>query len=277
MNDRWRGAIGIAGLLLSLVVLLGFAPGPAEGSSRPRVIVTTDGEIDDRDSMIRFLMYANEWDIEGIVTSSSQYHWQGHNWAGDDWLDPLLDAYAQVYPNLVKHDPGYPTPELLRKRAHLGNVKAEGEMEEETAAVPETAAPEIYKQLHDIRDNLEDHYREMQDIEFTIERDKLYMLQTRNGKRTAAAAVKIAVDLVDEGMISEEEAVERGPAVLGLGGGGGFPERAGPIQWPGVQAGDLDAELAPVAGFGQGDMAHVEFEVEVIIVDPVGMIEIQRH
>lgn len=100
---------------------------------RPRVIVTSDGEIDDECSMVRFLLYANEWDIEGIVTSSSQYHWQGHRWAGDDWVQPYLDAYAKVYPNLVKHDRNYPTPEYLRERTALGNVKAEGEMTEVTA------------------------------------------------------------------------------------------------------------------------------------------------
>ena len=83
--------------------------------------------------MVRFLLYANQWDIEGIVTSSSQYHWQGHSWAGDDWIEPYLDAYEQVYPNLVKHDRDYPTPAYLRERTALGNVKAEGEMEEVTA------------------------------------------------------------------------------------------------------------------------------------------------
>lgn len=79
------------------------------------------------------MLYANEWDIEGIITSSSQYHWQGHNWAGDNWIDPDLDAYEKVYSNLLKHDPGYPTPEYLRSITLLGNVKAEGEMEEVTA------------------------------------------------------------------------------------------------------------------------------------------------
>ncbi len=67
--------------------------------------------------------------------------------------------------------------------------------------------PEAYNQFVDISQKLEYHYRDMQDMEFTIENKKLYMLQTRNGKRTAAAALKIACDLVDEGMISEEEAV----------------------------------------------------------------------
>ncbi len=67
--------------------------------------------------------------------------------------------------------------------------------------------PEVYDQFVDICHTLEDHYRDMQDMEFTIEDKKLYMLQTRNGKRTAQAALKIACDLVDEGKISEEQAV----------------------------------------------------------------------
>ena len=69
--------------------------------------------------------------------------------------------------------------------------------------------PEVYKQFADIANRLEEHYADMQDMEFTIENGKLYMLQTRNGKRTAAAALKIAVDLVDEGKISEDTAVLR--------------------------------------------------------------------
>ena len=67
--------------------------------------------------------------------------------------------------------------------------------------------PEVYDQFVSIAKTLEDHYRDMQDMEYTIERGKLFMLQTRNGKRTAQAALKIAVDLVDEGVLSEEEAV----------------------------------------------------------------------
>ncbi|MGN0794815.1 MAG: pyruvate, phosphate dikinase, partial [Aristaeellaceae bacterium] len=67
--------------------------------------------------------------------------------------------------------------------------------------------PDVYQQFVDIAGKLEAHYRDMQDMEYTIERGKLFMLQTRNGKRTAAAALKIAVDLVDEGVLSEEEAV----------------------------------------------------------------------
>ncbi|MDD3401851.1 MAG: pyruvate, phosphate dikinase [Hespellia sp.] len=67
--------------------------------------------------------------------------------------------------------------------------------------------PEAFKQFNEVCDNLEKHYRDMQDMEFTVEHGQLYMLQTRNGKRTAQAALKIACDLVDEGMRTEEEAV----------------------------------------------------------------------
>ena len=71
----------------------------------------------------------------------------------------------------------------------------------------EQAMPEVYKQFMDLATNLENHFHDMQDMEFTIEEGKLYFLQTRNGKRTAQAALKIACDLVDEGMRTEEEAV----------------------------------------------------------------------
>jgi len=67
--------------------------------------------------------------------------------------------------------------------------------------------PHVYEQFTDIAQKLEKHYKDMQDMEFTIERGKLFMLQTRNGKRTAQAAIKIAVDLVNEGMVTKEEAI----------------------------------------------------------------------
>jgi pyruvate, orthophosphate dikinase len=73
----------------------------------------------------------------------------------------------------------------------------------------EAAMPEAYKELVRIYGLLETHYRDMQDLEFTIERSKLWMLQTRNGKRTAKAALRIAVDLANEGLISQDEAVKR--------------------------------------------------------------------
>ena len=73
----------------------------------------------------------------------------------------------------------------------------------------EQVMPAVYSEFKVIAEKLEDHYADMQDIEFTIEKGKLYLLQTRNGKRTAAAAVAVAVDLADEGLITKEEAVMR--------------------------------------------------------------------
>lgn len=102
--------------------------GPVE-NDKPRVIITSDGEIDDQCSMVRFLLYANEWDIEGIITSSSQFHWQGHKWAGDDWVESYLETYSAVYSNLIKHDKEYPSPEYLKSITLLGNAKTEGEMD----------------------------------------------------------------------------------------------------------------------------------------------------
>lgn len=79
----------------------------------------------------------------------------------------------------------------------------------------ESRMPEVYAQLDTVRVTLENHYRDMQDIEFTVERGNLYLLQTRNGKRTPAAAVRIAVDFAQQGLINEEEALLRvDPALL---------------------------------------------------------------
>ncbi len=96
---------------------------------------------------------------------------------------------------------GIRTPQPLTRRAR----EAMGE----TAPSMEEAMPKAYGELVKVFDKLEKHYRDMQDIEFTIQQEKLWMLQTRNGKRTAKAALKIAVDLCEEGLITKEEAVMR--------------------------------------------------------------------
>ena len=79
----------------------------------------------------------------------------------------------------------------------------------ETAASMEEAFPQVFAELKSVVQTLETHYRDMQDIEFTVEQGRLYMLQTRNGKRTAKAALKVAVDLCEEGLITPDEAVMR--------------------------------------------------------------------
>ena len=73
----------------------------------------------------------------------------------------------------------------------------------------EETMPAIYQELCDVRQKLEDHYKDMQDMEFTVQEGKLWMLQTRNGKRTAKAALKIAVDMANDGLITKEEAIKR--------------------------------------------------------------------
>jgi len=79
----------------------------------------------------------------------------------------------------------------------------------ETAPSLETAMPEVFAQFREVVGRLERHYRDLQDIEFTVEQGRLYMLQTRSGKRTAKAALKVAVDMAAEGLITEEEAIAR--------------------------------------------------------------------
>jgi hypothetical protein len=75
----------------------GQAPRFAASRTRPRVIVTTDGEIDDMCSMVRFLMYANEFQVEGLIHSSSRFHWLGQTWSGVEWINNQIDQYARVY------------------------------------------------------------------------------------------------------------------------------------------------------------------------------------
>ncbi|WP_380781773.1 pyruvate, phosphate dikinase [Sphingomonas sp. R86520] len=96
---------------------------------------------------------------------------------------------------------GIRTPQYLTKTAREDAGAKPASMEE--------AMPEVYGQLADVFDTLENHYRDMQDIEFTVEKTKLWMLQTRSGKRTAKAALKIAVDMANEGLITREEAILR--------------------------------------------------------------------
>ena len=96
---------------------------------------------------------------------------------------------------------GIRTPQYLTKTAR--------EEAGAKAASMEEAMPEVYTELAEVFDTLETHYRDMQDIEFTVEQSKLWMLQTRSGKRTAKAALKIAVEMANEGLITREEAIAR--------------------------------------------------------------------
>ncbi len=117
--------------------------------------------------------------------------------------DGLNEIYGEYLINAQGEDvvAGTRTPQYITKKARQqAKVKAPS-MEE--------VMPNVYRQLHKILNKLEKHYKDMQDVEFTVENKKLWMLQTRSGKRTAKSAVKIAVDMVKEKLISKKEAVLR--------------------------------------------------------------------
>ena len=117
--------------------------------------------------------------------------------------DGSNDIYGEYLINAQGEDvvAGTRTPQYITKKARQqAKVKA---------ASMEEVMPNVYRQLHKILKKLEKHYRDMQDVEFTVENKKLWMLQTRSGKRTAKSAVKIAVDMVKEKLISKKEAVLR--------------------------------------------------------------------
>ena len=113
------------------------------------------------------------------------------------------DFYGEYLINAQGEDvvAGIRTPQPLTVHSRHKNETDLPSMEE--------TMPDVYRQLCDVRAKLESHYRDMQDIEFTVQRGTLYMLQTRNGKRTAKAALKIAVDMVKDELITKEEAVQR--------------------------------------------------------------------
>ena len=107
---------------------------------------------------------------------------------------------------------GIRTPQQITKLGSQRWAERAGISEEERVAKypsMEEAMPEIYQQLNGIQEKLEEHYRDMQDMEFTVQEGKLWFLQTRNGKRTGAAMVKIAIDLLHEGKIDEKTAIQR--------------------------------------------------------------------
>ncbi len=120
--------------------------------------------------------------------------------------DPSTGAklfYGEFLVNAQGEDvvAGIRTPQNLTKQSRLDAGAEELSMEE--------VFPDVFAQLVDVYKRLESHYRDMQDIEFTVQQGKLWMLQTRSGKRTAKAALKIAIDMVDEGLIDKEEAIKR--------------------------------------------------------------------
>jgi pyruvate,orthophosphate dikinase len=138
----------------------------------------------------------------------------------DDMLGTAVNVQAMVYGNLGDTSGtgvGFTRNPAIGTKEFYGEflINAQGEDVVSGVRTPvhisqlEKIMPDVYRQLHEITTRLEKHYRDMQDFEFTIQDGKLYMLQTRNGKRTGIAAVRVALQMVDEGLITKEEAIFR--------------------------------------------------------------------
>ncbi|MGI6678331.1 MAG: pyruvate, phosphate dikinase [Dehalobacterium sp.] len=157
--------------------------------------------------------------VFGSWNSDRAIVYRKHNKIPDD-LGTAVNVQAMVFGNMgddcgtgVAFTRNPATGEKKLYGEYLINAQGEDVVAGIRTPLPisrlEEDMPEIYRQFEDISQLLEKHYRDMQDIEFTVERGKLFMLQTRNGKRTAAAAMKVAVDMVHEGLITKEEAILR--------------------------------------------------------------------
>ncbi|HVZ83930.1 MAG TPA: pyruvate, phosphate dikinase [Terracidiphilus sp.] len=138
----------------------------------------------------------------------------------DDWLGTAVNVQAMVFGNLGENSGtgvGFTRNPATGERIFFGEylMNAQGEDVVSGVRTPlsiselERVMPKVYDQLRAITWKMEKHYRDMQDFEFTIQDGKLYMLQTRNGKRTGLAAVRVAIDMVREGLITQEEAIFR--------------------------------------------------------------------
>jgi pyruvate,orthophosphate dikinase len=138
----------------------------------------------------------------------------------DDWLGTAVNVQAMVFGNLGENSGtgvGFTRNPATGEHVFFGEylMNAQGEDVVSGVRTPlsiselERAMPLVYEHLRDITRKMEKHYHDMQDFEFTIQDGKLYMLQTRNGKRTGLAAVRIAIDMVREGLITQEEAIFR--------------------------------------------------------------------
>jgi pyruvate,orthophosphate dikinase len=138
----------------------------------------------------------------------------------DDWLGTAVNVQAMVFGNLgetsgtgVGFTRNPATGEKMFFGEYLMNAQGEDVVSGVRTPLPiselERVMPDCYQQLRDITGRMEKHYRDMQDFEFTIQDGKLYMLQTRNGKRTGLAAVRVAIDMVNEKLITQEEAIHR--------------------------------------------------------------------
>jgi pyruvate,orthophosphate dikinase len=162
--------------------------------------------------MARDAVFRSWWNPRAI-------HYRKMNKISDS-LGTAVNVQAMVFGNLGETSAtgvGFTRNPATGEKVFYGEFLVNAQGEDVVAGIRtprpiaelETLMPEVYQQLFDITAKLEKHYRDVQDFEFTIQEGKLYMLQTRNGKRTGPAAVRIAVDMVNEGLITKQEAVMR--------------------------------------------------------------------
>ena len=131
----------------------------SNNTTKPRIIITADPELDDNNSLIRFLLYSKDLDIEGLIYASSQFHWKGDGegtkwfvpgreydrfnmnvcpceswrWAEDErFIHDIVDAYEKVYSNLIVHHSDYPTPKYLRSKIRYGNIEFDGDISKDS-------------------------------------------------------------------------------------------------------------------------------------------------
>src|SRR5689334_15159845 len=146
-------------------------------------------------------------------------HYRRINNISDD-LGTAVNVQAMVYGNLGETSGtgvGFTRNPAIGTKEFYGEFLMNAQGEDVVAGIRtpvhiselEKVMPDVYRQLHEITTRLEQHYRDMQDFEFTIQDGRLYMLQTRNGKRTGLAAVRVAIQMVEEGLITKEEAIFR--------------------------------------------------------------------
>lgn len=198
----------------------------------------TDLTADDLKELVQIFKEIANKELGGAWTSDSREQlMRAANAVFDSWLNPRADVYRKA--NGISRDLGTAVNVQQMVFGNMGETSATGVLftrnpstgakelygewlinaqgEDVVAGIRtpyplaemEQILPEAFAQLRKVMDDMERHHKDMQDMEFTIENGKLYMLQTRNGKRTAAAALKIAHDMVNEGLITKEEAVDR--------------------------------------------------------------------
>ena len=168
--------------LFSIIALTSTFRLKAEDRTKPRVIAMTDGEVDDRCSMVRFLLYTNDMKLEAIIQTNSVFQTKG--WSSEKWIEQQIDAYEQIYQNLKTHDSAYPSPDYIRSKLFIGD-------EDSTHVVVDHNAPLTIPGVEPVIDpaNWADTPGSDKIVEILLEDDpRLVYIQAWGGGNTAARA-----------------------------------------------------------------------------------------